>query len=122
MEVRQGDIFWIDLDEPSGSEPGFTRPVVVIQNNVFNQSSLHTLLVTALTTNLERGKAAGNVLLNKGEAQLPKASVVVVSQTATIDRSLLREKIGTLSKSRIDQVIAGIKLMIEPREFEEFGQ
>ena len=119
MEVRQGDIFWIDLDEPSGSEPGFTRPVVVIQNNVFNQSSLHTLLVAALTTNLDRGKAAGHVLLNKGEAQLPKPSVVVVSQTAAIDRSLLREKIGTLSKSRIDEVVAGIKLMIEPRELVE---
>lgn len=118
MEIRQGDIFWVDLDEPRGSEPGFTRPFVVIQNNVFNQSRLNTVLVTALTTNLARAKAAGNVLLNKGEAKLAKQSVVVVSQTAAIDRGQLREKIGKLSKQRVDEIIAGIKLLIEPREIE----
>ena len=119
MEMRQGDVFWVELDEPRGSEPGFTRPFVVIQNNVFNQSRLQTVLVTALTTNLERAKAMGNVLLNKDEAKLPKQSVVVVSQTVSIDRSLLSEKIGTLSKSRVDEIVAGIKLMIEPREIHE---
>ncbi len=116
MEVKQGDIFWVDLDEPRGSEPGFTRPFVVIQNNVFNQSRLNTVLVIALTTNLDRAKAAGNVLLNKGEAKIAKQSVVVVSQTIAIDRSELREKIGTLSKQRINEIVAGIKLLIEPRE------
>jgi mRNA interferase MazF len=119
MEIKQGDIYWVDIDEPRGSEPGFTRPFIVIQNNVFNQSRLNTVLVTALTTNLDRAKAEGNVLLNKGEAKLPKQSVVVVSQTIAIDRSLLLEKIGTLSKERIDEIIAGIKLLIEPREIEE---
>jgi mRNA interferase MazF len=119
MEIRQGDVFWVDLDQPRGSEPGFTRPFVVIQNNVFNQSRLNTVLVTALTTNLDRAKAAGNVLLNKGEAKLAKQSVVVVSQTVAIDRNQLREKIGTLSKQRIDEIVAGIKLLIEPREIDE---
>lgn len=119
MEIKQGDIYWVDIDEPRGSEPGFTRPFVVIQNNVVNKSRLNTVLVTALTTNLDRAKAEGNVLLNKGEANLPKQSVVVVSQTIAIDRSLLREKIGTLSKHRIEEIVAGIKLLIEPREIEE---
>lgn len=119
MEIKQGDIYWVDIDEPRGSEPGFTRPFVVIQNNVVNQSRLNTVLVTALTTNLDRAKAEGNVLLNKGEANLPKQSVIVVSQTISIDRGLLREKIGTLSKHRIGEIVAGIKLLIEPREIEE---
>lgn len=118
MEVRQGDIFWVDLDEPRGSEPGFTRPFVVIQNNVFNRSLLNTVLLCALTTNQSRANAPGNVLLKKGEGNLPKQSVVVVSQTTALDRSELREKIGTVSKQRIDEIVAGIKLLVEPRELE----
>lgn len=119
MEIRQGDIFWIDLDEPRGSEPGFTRPFIVIQNNVFNRSRINTVLVCALTTNLARANAPGNVLFNKGEANLPKPSVVVVSQTIAVDRNELREKIGTVTKQRIDEIVAGIKLLVEPREVED---
>lgn len=119
MEIRQGDIFWVDLGVPRGSAPGYTRPFVVIQNNVFNSSRINTILVCALTTNLSRANAPGNVLLFKGEANLPKQSVVVVSQTLAIDRSELHEKIGTLSRGRIDEIIDGIKLLVEPREIEE---
>ena len=118
MEIRQGDIFWMDLAEPQGSEPGFTRPFVVIQNNVINLSRINTVLVCALTTNLSRENAPGNVLLNKGEANLPKQSVGVVSQTIAVDRSKLREKIGTLSKRWIEEIVEGIRLLIEPRELE----
>ena len=119
MEIRQGDIFWIDIDEPKRSEPGFTRPFVVIQNNLFNQSKINTALVCALTTNLSRENAPGNVRLYKGEANLPKPSVIVVSQMLTVDKSELRDKIGTLSKKRVDEVLEGIKLITEPREIEE---
>jgi len=119
MEVKQGDIFWVDLGEPRGSAPGFTRPFVVIQNNLFNQSRINTVLVCALTTNASRASAPGNVSLSKGEANLPKQSVVVVSQTLAIDKLELREKIGTLSKSRIDEIVEGIKLLVEPKEIEE---
>ncbi|HEX6278935.1 MAG TPA: type II toxin-antitoxin system PemK/MazF family toxin [Pyrinomonadaceae bacterium] len=119
MEVRQGDVFWIDLDEPRGSEPGFTRPFVVVQNNVFNRSRINTVLVCALTTNTSRANAPGNVVLKKGEANLPKGSVVVVSQALAVDRRDLRDRVGTLSKDRIDEIIAGIKLLIEPREIDE---
>lgn len=119
MEVRQGDIFWIDLDDPRGSEPGFTRPFVVVQNNVFNRSRINTVLVCALTTNLTRANAPGNVLLEKDEANLPKQSVIVVSQTISVDRSELREKIGEVSRHRIDQIVSGLRLLIEPREIED---
>lgn len=119
MEINQGDVFWVDLDEPRGSEPGYRRPFVVVQNNLFNRSKINTVLVAALTTNLSRANAPGNVLLNVREGGLTKQSVVVVSQTITIDRSELFEKIGTISTSRVVEIVAGIKLMIEPREVEE---
>ncbi len=119
MEIRQGDIFWIDANQPVGSAPGFTRPFVVVQNNLFNRGKINTVLVCALTTNLSRANAPGNVQLYKDEANLPKQSVVVVSQMLTVDKSDLREKIGTLSKRRVDEILEGIKLLTEPREVDE---
>jgi len=119
MEIRQGDVFWVDADEPRGSAPGFTRPFVVVQNNLFNQSRINTVLVCALTTNLARANAPGNVRLYKTEANLPKPSVVVVSQMLTIDKSELRDKVGTISRRRVDEILEGIKLLTEPREIDE---
>lgn len=119
MEIRQGDVFWVDARQPVGSAPGFTRPFVVVQNNIFNRGKLNTVLVCALTTNLARADAPGNVRLYKDEANLPKSSVIVVSQMLTLDKSALREKIGMLSKRRVDEIIEGIKLLTEPREIEE---
>ena len=118
MVITQGDIFWIDLDDPVGSGPGYRHPHVVIQNNVFNQSRINTVVVCALTSNLARAKAPGNVLLDSGEAGLPKQSVVVASQIFTIDKRELTEHIGTLSKKRIRQILDGIKLLTEPRDVE----
>ncbi len=106
MEINQGDVFWFDAGEPRGSAPAFLRPVVVVQNDVFNRGPLGTALVCALTTNLRRAKAPGSVLLNENEADLSKPSVVVVSQVLTISKSELREKIGTVSKGRIDEIVA----------------
>lgn len=119
MEINQGDIFWFDAGEPRDSSPAYSRPVVVIQNNIFNRSPLGTVLVCALTTNLRRAKAPGNVFLDENEADLPKQSVLVVSQVLTIDKSELIDKIGTLSKKRIDEILEGIKLLTEPREVDE---
>lgn len=116
MEINQGDVFWLDSGEPTGSAPGFVRPVVVVQNNAFNHTSIGTVVVCGLTTNLRRGKSPGNVLLDYMEADLPKQSVVVVSQLITIDKSLLADKIGTLSKERVKQILEGVKYLIEPRE------
>jgi mRNA interferase MazF len=119
MEINQGDVFWFDAGEPRGSSPAYSRPVVVIQNNVFNRSPIGTVLACALTTNLRRAKAPGNVLLEENEADLPKQSVVVVSQILTIDKSELIDKIGALSNERLDAILAGIKLLTEPRETDE---
>ncbi len=118
MVINQGDIFWIELDEPSGSEPGYRHPHVVIQNNVFNRSRINTVVVCALTSNLKRATAPGNVLLEPREANLPKQSVVNVSQIFTVDKSQLGEKIGTLSSRRVHEVLDGIGLLLEPRELE----
>jgi len=118
MVINQGDIFWIDLDEPSGSEPGYRHPHVIIQNNVFNRSRINTVVVCALTSNLKRATAPGNVLLEPREANLPKQSVVNVSQIFTVDKSQLGEKIGTLSSRRVHEILDGIGLLLEPRELE----
>ena len=116
MVINQGDIYWIDLGEPSGSAPGYLHPHVVIQNNVFNLSRINTVVVCALSSNLQRAEAPGNVLLNEGEASLPKQSVVIVSQIFTVDKSDLGEYIGTLSKKRLRQILDGVRLITDPRE------
>ncbi len=116
MVIKQGDIYWINLGIPLGSGPGFKHPHVVIQNNIFNLSRINTVVVCALTSNLKRAKAPGNVLLKKGEANLKKESVVNISQIITVDKIDLIEKIGSLSLARITQIIEGIELLINPRE------
>ncbi len=116
MNILQGDIFRVDLGEPGGSEPGFRHPYVVLQNNVFNTSRLNTVVLCALTSNVGRAKAPGNVLLRKGEGDLPKDSVVNITQIVTVDKSDLVERIGSLPSARISQIIDGVKLLLGPRE------
>ena len=116
MVINQGDVFWIDLGIPSGSAPGYTHPHVVIQNNLFNRSRINTVVVCALTSNLKRASVPGNVLLSSGEANLPKQSVVNVSQIFTVDKSDLVDKIGTLSSQRLREILRGVHLLLEPRE------
>lgn len=116
MVINQGDIYWIELDEPEGSEPGFRHPHVIIQNNLFNRSAIKTILVCPLTTNLKRAGAPGNVLLDKKESSLPKQSVVNVSQVFTVDKSQLDEYVGSLSPKRMSEILKGIYLVLEQRE------
>lgn len=116
MVISQGDIYWVDLAEPAGSAPGYRHPHVVIQNNVFNQSRINTVVVCALTSNLKRAAAPGNVLLEAKEAQLSKRSVVIVSQIFTVDKTQLGEYIGKLSDPRVRQILDGVRLLTEPRE------
>jgi len=116
MVIKQGDIFWIDLPVPRGSESGYRHPHVVIQNNVFNSSKINTVVVCALTSNVRISSSPGNVTLKRGEANLPKASVVNITQIITINKSEILDQIGTLSKNRINEVINGIKLLLEPKE------
>lgn len=116
MVIKQGDIYWIELDEPEGSEPGYKHPHVIVQNNLFNSSKIKTVLVCPLTTNLKRASAPGNVGLDKKESGLPKDSVVNVSQLFTVDKTQLDKYVGTLSSKRITEILSGIKLILDPRE------
>jgi mRNA interferase MazF len=116
MVINQGDIYWIELDEPEGSEPGYRHPHVVVQNNLFNRSNIKTVMVCPLTTNLKRANAPGNVLLETYESNLPKESVINVSQVFTVDKTQLDEFVGTVSSKRMTEILDGIKLVLEPRE------
>jgi mRNA interferase MazF len=114
--INQGDIYWIELDESEGSEPGYKHPHVIVQNNLFNRSQIATVLVCPLTTNLKRSSAPGNVLLDSEESNLPKQSVINVSKIFTVDKNLLDGYVGTLPANRVAEILEGIKLLLEPRE------
>lgn len=115
--IRQGEIYWCDLGEPIGSAPGFHRPVLVVQNDVFNASRLSTTVVCILTTNLHHAKLRGNVELQAGEAKLSEPSVVNVTQILTVDKSQLETRVGQVSSERLAQILAGVVGLIEPRNF-----
>jgi mRNA interferase MazF len=119
MVINQGDIFWIDFKEPSGSEPGYRHPHVIIQNNLFNRSRINTVIVCPLTSNFKRATSPGNVMLKKGEANLPKKSVVNISQIFTVNKSDLSEKIGSLKFERFQRILQGIQLITEPRDVDD---
>uniref|UniRef100_A0A831U2D2 mRNA interferase n=1 Tax=Geobacter metallireducens TaxID=28232 RepID=A0A831U2D2_GEOME len=116
MVINQGDIYWIELDEPNGSEPGYRHPHVIVQNNLFNRSQIKRVVVCPLTSNLKLADAPGNVLLEKNEANLSKQSVVNVSQIFTVDKSQLDEYVGTLPPNRIREILDGIDLVLQPRD------
>ena len=116
MVIKQGEIYWVDLGKPSGSAPGYRHPHIVIQNNLFNSSNINTVVMCALTSNLKRGLSPGNVVLKKGEANLPKKSVINITQICTVDKSDLFEKIGKVNSKRLKEILIGIQLLTEPRE------
>ena len=107
--IHRGDLFWLEPDESRGSVPGYAHPHVVVQDDVFNDSRITTVVVCALTTNLQRATEPGNVLLDAGEGDLPKQSVVVVSQISSVEKASLGERIGSLSEARVEQIIAGLR-------------
>lgn len=117
MVIEQGDIFWLAFNEPYGTDPGFRRPYVIVQNNTFNVSRIDSVVVCAITSNLALAQAPGNVRLERGEANLTKPSVVNISQLFTVDKRDLVERIGTLSPRRVQAIIAGIYLLLEPTDF-----
>ena len=111
--ISQGDVFWVHLPRPQGSEPGYG---VVVQNNVVNRTRINTVVVCGLIWNLSGASSPGNVVLRRGEANLPQASVVDVSQIFTLDKSQLGNRLGTLSPERVREILAGITFLLEPRE------
>jgi mRNA interferase MazF len=111
--IRQADVYWVDFGPVGGSAPAERHPCVVVQNDVFNQSLIATTEVCLITSNLSRARAPGNVALRKGEANLPKPSVVNVSQILTIDKSELVGQVGRASASTADAIRSGLQLLFE---------
>jgi mRNA interferase MazF len=112
MVVERGDIWWADLGEPEGSEPGFRRPVLIVQSDAFNRSRLRTTLGLVLTSNLRLVDAPGNVLVPAKASGLPRNSVANVSQIITIDRDFLVERVGHIRGALLQDVNAGLRLVL----------
>jgi mRNA interferase MazF len=122
MLINQGDIYWVAIDGPDGSEPGIPHPHVVLQENVFNHSRIHTVVVCALTTNAKWANSPGNVRLEAGEANLPKPSIVVVSQVSSVEKAQLGAYIGSLPPQRVQQILAGMRFLQAMTEHHEIGE
>ena len=112
-DIRQGEVYWIDFGPAAGSVPAERHPCVVVQSDVFNRSRIATTVVCLITSNLSRAQAPGNVMLKKGDGNLPKPSVINVSQVQTVDKAELMERIGRLSVNSIDAIRSGLHLLFE---------
>lgn len=112
MVIERGEIWWAELPIPSGSEPGYRRPVVVMQSDDFNRSAISTVIAVAITSSLRLAEAPGNVLLPKRFSRLSKDSVAVVSQVVTIDKSVLAGRVSELPDAIIREIEEGIKLSL----------
>lgn len=115
--ISQGDVFWLDHARSRGSASELVHPFVVIQGDEFNHSRIATTVVCLITSSLKRAHSPGNVLLEPGEANLDKRSVVNVSQIASVDKEELVEKIGSLSEARLREVLSGVDRVLAPRRF-----
>lgn len=113
----QGDVYWVRFGHSGDSGPSGRRPAVVIQNDLLNRSNINTTIVSLITSNLRLAGVPGNVLLKKGVANLPKSSVVVVSQAATVDKSRLLEKMGTLPVKLVEEIVNGCQVVISLQMF-----
>jgi mRNA interferase MazF len=107
--IQRGEIWWADLPEPRRSEPGYRRPVLIIQSDAFNLSRIQTVIVATLTSNLELADAPGNVFIPARASGLSRDSVVNVSQLLTLDRSFLTEHIGTIPSRLLHSVDEGLR-------------
>jgi len=108
----RGELWWTDFGIPIGSEPGFKRPTLIIQDNSFNRSKIRTVIILPLTTNLNLAEAPGNVYLKKKDSQLSKDSVINVSQISVLDKSRLIKKIGKLNIHILNEVEIGLRLVL----------
>lgn len=113
IRINRGEIWWAEFGEPSGSEPGYKRPVVVLQSNVFTHSALRTVIVVALTTNLRMAGVPGNVLLTRRRTGLPRDSVVNVTQVIAVDKEMLLERCGRLDPDSLGRVGEGVKRVLD---------
>ena len=110
--MRRGEVWWAILPEPTGSGPGYRRPVLIVQANAFNESRIQTVIVAAMTSNLRLAEAPGNVLCHTRETKLPRDSVINVSQLLTVDKSLLTECLAALPPGTLRKVEDGLRLVL----------
>ncbi len=110
--MKRGEIWWASLPEPSGSEPGYRRPVLIIQADEFNQSRISTTLAAVITSNLNLAMAPGNVLIKARTSGLPRDSVVNVSQLITVDKRFITQRVKVLDQSTLDQIDEGLRLVL----------
>ena len=115
MVISQGDVWWADLPAPRKSEPGYRRPVIIVQSNSLNRSRIATVVCVPLTGNVKWALMPGNVHLSATATGLPKNSAANVSQIMTIDKELLIERVGQLPNSKLEQVFSGIELVLARR-------
>ena len=111
MVIAQGEVWWAEVPDPSGSEPGFRRPVLVVQGNAFNRSRISTVVCVALTSNLRWADAPGNVELAARMTGLGRTSVANVSQLVTVDKDTLTERVGKVSKTKLNLALNGIDIL-----------
>ena len=110
--MKRGEIWWASLGEPTGSEPGFKRPVVIVSSNDFNASKIKTIIVAVITSNLRLSEAPGNIELPKKGTGLTRSSVINVSQLITLDKLFLTEKIGKLPSKKLQLLNDGVRLVL----------
>jgi mRNA interferase MazF len=111
--IRRGDIYWVDFSPGKGSEPLGRRPGLVIQCNALNDSKLNTVVMLAITSNRKFSELPGNVSLRKGEANMPKRCVINITQLKSVDKNSFVEKIGSLADKKMEEVLAGLKLVMD---------
>jgi mRNA interferase MazF len=112
MVIERGEIWWASISKPRGSEPGYSRPVLIVQSNDFNRSRISTVIAVVITSNTHLAEAPGNVLLSRKSSGLPKVSVANVSQLITIDKAFLTKKIRKLAQHELEAVDAGLQLVL----------
>ncbi len=113
MVIKRGEIWWAKLPDPVGSEPGYKRPLVIVQSNDFNSSNISTIIAAVITTNLRLAAAPGNISLPAKKSKLPKKSVINISQLITINKSFLTKRVHTLSSEIMEQIDNGIRLVLK---------
>jgi mRNA interferase MazF len=111
--VQRREVWWAELEDPRGSEPGFRRPLVIVQADSFNRSRLRTVMVVVLSSNMRLLDAPGNVLLPSNDTGLPRDSAAVVTQVITLDQDYLTERVGRIPTRLMAQVDAGLKLVLD---------
>ena len=112
MVIRSGAIYWVDFSPGKGSEPMGRRPGLVIQNDALNDSNINTVIMLAITSTLKFGELPGNIVLRKGEANMPRRCVINVSQIKSVDKKSIKENIGALSEKRMAEVYQGLRLVM----------